>query len=199
MEFITAVGAFIKTAAPFVQVAGGVLGVVSAFSSAGAKVHQGESRAFEYEAKAEQTMAVSETDKLKARQDATAYREAGTASLRRMRTAIAATKAKAAAGSLNPLSGSTGALIDYSFAEGVDDYFYMTGNAISALENVNVVEGAARYQRDIYRQAAVNARRGGYYGAVTDIATKGFQAFESGAFRPAPATPPTQTYPYRPA
>jgi hypothetical protein len=164
--------------------------LVSAASSATAKVHAGESRAFVYEAQAEQTMMQSETDKMKARQEATEWRKTGTASLRRMRAVIAATKATAAAGNLQPLSGSTGALINESFGAGIDDYFYTAHNAIIALEGAGVAEGAARYQRDIYREAAKNARTGGYLGAAAGVLEKGFLAFEAGAFRPAPVAPP---------
>jgi hypothetical protein len=190
---IAAVSTFMVTYAPIISAVSTVVGLVSAVSSAGAKVQAGESRAFAYEAQAEQTMMQSETDKMNARSEATEWRKQGTASLRRMRAVIAATKATAAAGNLQPLSGSTGALIDESLAAGIDDYFYTAHNAIIALEGANVAEGAARYQRDIYRRAAESASTGGYIGAGASILEGGFRAFESGAFRPAPTPTPTPT------
>ena len=194
MQFVIAAGTWIAanaaTISTVVSVASTAFSLVSAATSAGAKVHAGESRAFAYEAQADQEMMQSESDKMNAKKESIAWRQEGTRSLKNMRAVIAATKAKAAAGGLNPLMGSTAALIDYSYMEGIDDYFTATNNAIDSLQNVEVIEGAARYQRDIYREAAENARTGGYMGAGASILEGGFRAFEAGAFRPAPVRAP---------
>jgi len=184
------IAAFMVTAGPYLQAAGPYLQAASIAATATAAVVAADARAFRYEAQATQTRMQSETDKLKARQEAVAWRKSGTASLRKMRAVIAATKATAAAGNLQPLSGSTGALINESLAAGVDDYFDTVHNAIIALENISVIDSAARYQRGIYRRAAADARTSGVLSAGGKILEGGFRAYEAGAFRPATSSAP---------
>jgi len=182
--WISANAATISTIA---TVASTAVSLISAGTSAAAQVQQGEARAVEYEAKAEVPIMQSRSEQIAAKQEATVHREAGTKALKKMRSDIAAVKARAAYGSLNPFTGSTGTLVNFNYAEGTDDYMTQVRNAVIASENAGVSEGAARYQRDLYRQAAVNARTGGYMGAAATGLEQGFQAFQAGAFRPAAA------------
>ncbi len=121
---------------------------VSAFGS----YRQGQGEAAYREAQAKQSEMEAEKNYVAAKQE-------GNQALRRLRMAVSATIASAAAGGIDAASGSPSALNLYNYKEGASDYY-------ESLHNATVGSGMARYQSQIYRSAGKTAKQTGLFNAA---------------------------------
>lgn len=130
------------------QVVGTALSAVSSIQ----QIQAGRQQARAYQAQAKQ-------EELKGRRDALAYRQQGVEVLKKIRENTATVTARAAAGGLNPYSGSPQSLKNYAAKEGIGEFYLAQENAELAL-----VIGDANAQQA--RMAASQARRQGIYSAI---------------------------------
>jgi hypothetical protein len=152
------------------QVAMIVAGVLTAYSS----FRGGQYARAEYDAKAAQ-------ERLRGRSQALQYKQQGINVLRQLNENLASTVARAAAGGVDPLSGSALNLQNYAMREGVRDYN-------QSRDNATIATGMAEYQAKQYKAAGSAAFRQGVLGALTSAATTTYKALT-----PTPATTTTTT------
>ena len=150
------------------QVAMIVAGVLTAYSS----IRGGQYARAEYDAKAAQ-------ERLRGRSQALQYKQQGINVLRQLNENLASTVARAAAGGVDPLSGSALNLQNYAMREGVRDYN-------QSRDNATIATGMAEYQAKQYKAAGSAAFRQGVLGALTSAATTTYAAMT-----PTPATTTT--------
>lgn len=127
----------------------------------------------EYDARAAQ-------EKLRGRAQALQYKQQGIEVLRRLNENLASTVARAAAGGVDPLSGSALNLQNYAMREGMRDYNQSRDNAL-------IATGMSEYQAQQYKAAGKAAYRTGLLSAITQAAVTGTTP------RPKPTTTPTTT------
>ncbi len=101
----------------------------------------------EYDARAAQ-------ERLRGRAQALQYKQQGIEVLRRLNENLASTVARAAAGGVDPLSGSALNLQNYAMREGMRDYSQSRDNAL-------IATGMAEYQAQQYKAAGKAAYRTG--------------------------------------
>jgi hypothetical protein len=150
------------------QVAMIVAGVLTAYSS----FRGGQYARAAYDAKAAQ-------ERLRGRSQALQYKQQGINVLRQLNENLASTVARAAAGGVDPLSGSALNLQNYAMREGVRDYN-------QSRDNATIATGMAEYQAKQYKAAGSAAFRQGVLGALTSAATTTYAAMT-----PIPATTTT--------
>ena len=111
--------------------------------SAGAQLYAGAQQRKAYNAQAAQAQ-------IQGRSQAIAYKQQGADILKNMNETMGTIVARAAAGGVDPLSGSAQSLQNYTMKEGIREYNIAKDNAVLA-------QGMASYQADIYRQAGKTA------------------------------------------
>jgi hypothetical protein len=111
--------------------------------SAAGQLYAGAQQRQAYNAQAAQAQ-------IQGRSQAIAYKQQGADILKNMNETMGTIVARAAAGGVDPLSGSAQSLQNYTMKEGVREYNIAKDNAVLA-------QGMASYQADIYRQAGKTA------------------------------------------
>ena len=144
MAFVAAAAAGMST----LQIASAAFSAVSAIG----QMQAGRQQARAYQAQAKQS-------ELQGKQAELQYRQQGIEVLRRVRANISSVTARAAAGGLNPYSGSSQSLRNYAAATGAEEFYLSQENAALAQ-----ITGDMNAQQ--YRMAASQARRQGFYNAV---------------------------------
>ena len=152
-----------------------VIGGVSAYSS----WRQGAYARAEYDARAAQ-------ERLRGRAQALQYKQQGIEVLRRLNENLASTVARAAAGGVDPLSGSALNLQNYAMREGMRDYNQSRDNAL-------IATGMSEYQAQQYKAAGKAAYRSGLLSAITTIGTKAAGAMQGGTTGVSTAAPISPT------
>lgn len=134
-----------------------IIGAIASGVSAVQQIQAGRAQARAYQAQARQ-------EELKGRRDALAYRQQGVEVLRKVRGTISTVTARAAAGGLNPYSGSAQSLRNYAEKEGVGEFYL-------SQENAELAIAIGEVNRDQNLMAAQQARRQGMMGAITTLGT----------------------------
>lgn len=163
------------------QVASAALSAVSAIG----QIQAGRQQARAYQAQARQ-------EELRGKQAELQYRQQGLEVLRRTRQNISAVTARAAAGGLNPYSGSSQGLRNYAAATGTEEFYL-------AQENAQLAQITGEVNAQQYRMAASQARRQGFYNAVGTLgmAAASYQSLGGAGTvgtKAAPISPMTPTY-----
>ena len=99
---------------------------------------------------------------LSSRQEMLPHKQKGVQALQKISATLAAVNARAAAGAMDPYSGTPGALRDFALSEGMQDY------TISR-ENAQLIEQVGILQSIDFKQAGANAAYQGRIGAITQI------------------------------
>lgn len=120
--------------------------------SAAGQLYAGAQQRKAYNAQAAQA-------EIQGRSQAIAYKQQGADILKNMNETMGTIVARAAAGGVDPLSGSAQSLQNYTMKEGVREYNIAKDNAVLA-------QGMASYQADIYRQAGKTAMLSSLFQAV---------------------------------
>jgi len=102
--------------------------------------------------------------RLQGRSQAIAYKQQAADVLRRMNENMSTIVARAAAGGIDPLSGSAQTLQNYTRKEGVREYN-------TSLDNAQLALGMADYQASIYKKAGRTAMTMAYINAAGTVAT----------------------------
>ncbi len=109
------------------------------------------------------------------------YQRQGIQVLSRTAETDAMIKARAGAGGIDPFSGSAGALSDYAFLKGADEYTFASENATSA-----ILAGQANAAS--YRAAASSASRSGLFNAIATVGSAALTASRLDVFGKTTAT-----------
>jgi hypothetical protein len=117
---------------------------------------------------------------LSSRQEMLREKQKGVQVLQKISATLAAVNARAAAGAMDPYSGTPGALREFALSEGMQDY------TISR-ENAQLIEQIGILQSIDYKQAGANAAYQGRIGAITQI---GQAALSYNMLGSAPASKP---------
>jgi hypothetical protein len=120
--------------------------------SAGAQLYAGYQQKQMYNAQAAQAQ-------IQGRSQAIAYKQQAADILKSMNETMGTIIARAAAGGVDPLSGSALSLTNYTMKEGIREYNI-------SKDNVVLAEGMASYQADIYRQAGNTAMLSSFVSAA---------------------------------
>jgi len=144
MAFVAAATAGMST----LQVASAAFSAVSAIG----QMQAGRQQARAYQAQSKQA-------ELKGKQAELQYRQQGLEVLRRTRQNISTVTARAAAGGMDPYSGSPQSLRNYAAATGTEEFYL-------AQENAQLAQITGEVNAQQYRMAASQARRQGFYNAV---------------------------------
>lgn len=146
LAFIPAIVGGLKVAAPY----------IAAGTQAYSAWRGGAVARAQYDAQAAQ-------ERLRGRAQALQYKQQGINVLRQLNENLASTVARAAAGGVDPLSGSALNLQNYAMREGSRDYNQSRDNAI-------IATGMANYQAQQYKAAGKAAYRSGMLTAATSLA-----------------------------
>lgn len=129
---------------------------LSAVSAVG-QIQAGRAQARAYERQAE-------VAKLQAKRTEIQHKQQGVEVLRRLRQNLSTVNARAAAGGMDPYSGTPQGIKDYGTRLGTEEFYLTQENA--ALSLVTGEINAAQY-----RDAASQARRQGFYSAIGTMGT----------------------------
>lgn len=129
---------------------------LSAVSAIG-QIQAGRQQARAYQAQARQA-------ELKGKQAELQYRQQGLEILRRTRQNISTVTARAAAGGLDPYSGSPQSLRNYAAATGTEEFYL-------SQENAQLAQITGEVNAQQYRMAASQARRQGFMNAIGTAAS----------------------------
>lgn len=145
-----------------------IIGAIASGVSAIQQVQAGRAQAAAYRSQAKQ-------EELKGKQSELQYRQRGVETLRGLRQNISAVTARAAAGSMDPYSGSPLSLKNYAVKTGYDEYYLDQENAALAL-------AIGEVNRDQNLAAAQQAKRQGVMSAITTLGTTAMTIGATGGF-----------------
>jgi hypothetical protein len=149
------------------------LAVAAALVSAYGTIQQGKATDAMYKAQADQTLVQARSQVLQSRQQELAHREDGIKVLEQMKRNAATINARAAAGTLDPFSGSIGNLMTVNLDQGFQDFTMTRDNRFIAQQNQIIIQKSAEHQAAQYRTAGKAAKRGAMLSAVTQVAMAG--------------------------
>lgn len=152
MAFLAAAAAGAST----LQLVGAAFSAVSAIS----QMQAGRQQARAYQAQAKQA-------ELRGKQAELQYRQQGIEVLRRTRQNLSTVTARAAAGGLDPYSGSPQSLRNYAAATGAEEFYL-------AQENAQLAQITGEVNAAQYRSAASQARRQGFMSAARSLGSATF-------------------------
>jgi hypothetical protein len=129
--------------------------------SAGATIAAGAAQRRQYEAQAKQA-------ELRGRSEALAYKQKGVDALNNLNQTLAAIISRAAAGGVDPTSGSAATLQRFALSEGVREKQIAQDNAVMAL-------GQASMQAGIYQSAGRAAQLNSYAQAAGQLGQSAYR------------------------
>ena len=149
------------------------LAVAASLVQAYGTIKQGQATDAMYKAQADQTLVQARSQVLQSRQQELAHREDGIKVLEQMKRNAATINARAAAGSLDPFSGSIGNLMTVNLDQGFQDFTMTRDNRFIAQQNQIIIQKSAEHQAAQYRMAGAAAKRGAMFSAITSVAMAG--------------------------
>ena len=154
-----------------------VIAIASAAVSAFGQYKAGQAAQAQYKSQAA-------WNAIQAENDAIQYEQQGVNALRRTLRTVSAINARAAAGNINPWSGSTGNLQDQVLHEGYTDFNISKSNAMTR-------RMTGQFQSNIYNAAGKSAYQQGVFGALSTVGTAAVKYGQIGGPPGTPTTPPT--------
>jgi hypothetical protein len=164
----------------------GDLAMVAKVVGAIGQIKAGAAQKAMYDAQAAQTLVQARSNVIKSRGEALKYKQAGVKNLVKMRALLSTVSARAAAGSIDAFSGSTGNLMNVVLDGGFTDYSINKDNTQFAKENMTIIEKSGQHQAAIYRAAGAQAKSNAVMGAFKGLAQAGFEAGKVAVPSPAP-------------
>ena len=149
------------------------LAVAAALVQAVGTIQQGKATDAMYKGQAQQTLVQARSQVLQSRQEALNHREDGIKVLEQMKKNAATINARAAAGSLDPFSGSLGNLMTVNLDQGFQDFTMTRDNRFIAEQNQIIIQKSAEHQAAQYRAAGKQAKRSAMFSAITSVAMAG--------------------------
>lgn len=160
----------VTTAASAIGTSGlfSALGALGTVASGIASFSAGQQQQSMYNLQAQQAQIQARQAQLKAKSDEVKYRQQGVAALDRTLSTAAAIAARAGAGSIDPFSGSAGALATFAFGKGFGEFNLAQESAALTRETGAMGLAAGDLQAGLYQMSGQQA---GMAGAVKGISS----------------------------
>ena len=146
-----------------------VMGALSSVGSGAAAIAAGQQQQAMYNIQATQAQMQGRQAVLRARSDELKYRQQGVAALDRTLSTVATIAARAGAGSVDPFSGSAGALGTYAFGKGLGEFNFAQESAALARETGQMGLAAGNIQAALYSMSGEQALAAGYVTGATRV------------------------------
>tara|TARA_R100000808_G_scaffold23813_2_gene53395 strand:- start:1461 stop:2027 length:567 start_codon:yes stop_codon:yes gene_type:complete len=143
---------------------------VASTLKAGMSIMHGNAQATQLAANAQQTIIRARSDIIRSRVEALKHKKDANTALEKLNRTLATVTAYAGQ-TLDPFSGSVGAIATNIMKKGYNDYSMKKDSATMEQENQAVIKYSAEYQATNYRKAATRARNAGYLSAAIDLAS----------------------------
>jgi hypothetical protein len=153
-----------------------IMGAISSVGSGAAAIAAGQQQQAMYNLQATQAQMQGRQAQIRAKSDELKYRQQGVAALDRTLSTVATIAARAGAGSIDPFSGSAGALGTYAFGKGLGEFNFAQESAALARETGNIGEAAGNIQAALYTISGEQALAAGYVRGAANIVS-GLQQF----------------------
>jgi hypothetical protein len=157
-----------------------IMGAISSVGSGAAAIAAGQQQQAMYNLQATQAQMQGRQAQIRARSDELKYRQQGVAALDRTLSTVATIAARAGAGSIDPFSGSAGALGTYAFGKGLGEFNFAQESAALARETGNIGEAAGNIQAALYTISGEQALAAGYVRGAANIASGLYQFSQIG-------------------
>ena len=151
-----------------------------------AQLQQGKAQAQLYAMQAKQAEMQAKVQQLRFRSEAINHKRQGVEVLKRVAQNLATINARAAAGSIDPFSGSVANLAVYNLGKGVTDFYTTKENQEIAKTGGQIAIATGAIQSAQYNAAGRMARTQGMINALSSFTSAGMQAQDLGMFSPAP-------------
>jgi len=145
-----------------------------------------------YNMQAKQAEMQARANVLRTRAETLNHKRQGIEVLKKISSNLATINARAAAGSIDPFSGSVANLAIYNLGKGVTDFFTSKENQELMQLQGQVIEAGGAIQSAQYVAAGNMARRQGYINAAATLGEGAYMANQTGGFsftnpKPAPS------------
>ena len=135
-----------------------------------------------YNMQAKQAEMQARAGMLRTRAETLNHKRQGIQVLKKIAQNLSTINARAAAGSVDPFSGSVANLAIYNLGKGVTDFFTSKENQELMQLQGQIIEAGGAIQSAQYVAAGNMARRQGYINAVATIGEAAYMADETGGF-----------------
>lgn len=163
----------------YVAVAAAVVGGISS-------IRQGQAQQAMYNQQAQQASAQARSAVLSQRADTLKYKQDGVEVLKNLARNLATVNARAAAGSVDPFSGSVDNLVTANLEKGVTDFYMTRENQQISKQQAAILEASGNIQAAQYQFAGKTAKRQGYMNALAQFGQAYQMGTELGTFNSSP-------------
>ena len=153
----------------------------------------GQAQAKLYGAQARQAELQARAQVLRSRAEALNHMRNGVEVLKNVARNMATINARAAAGSIDPFSGSVQNLAMYNMGKGVADFYTTRENRQMAELNGKIIEASGAMQSAQYIAAGSMAKRQGFMNMISSFGQAGYMGYQTGAFDFTKTTSPVPT------
>ena len=157
----------------YVAVAALVLGGVQS-------IQMGRSQEKMYDLQAQQALMQSRSAALAQRADTLEYKRQGVEVMKNLARNLATINSRAAAGSVDPFSGSVGNLAIANLEKGVTDFYTSRENVEFSQNQSKLIEAAGQFQANQYQFAGNLAKRQGYMNALASFGQAAYYGSKTG-------------------
>jgi len=163
----------------YVAVAAAVVGGISS-------IRQGQAQQAMYNQQAQQAAIQARSAALSQRADTLKYRQDGVEVLKNLARNLGTVNARAAAGSIDPFSGSVDNLVTANLEKGLTDFYTSQENKNLSQEQAKLIEAGGLIQVAQYQSAGTTAKRQGYMNALAQFGSAYQMGSELGVFSSSP-------------
>ena len=147
-----------------------------------AAIQQGRAQQDMYNAQAKQAEMQARNQVLQNRAEVLNHKRQGIEVLKKISQNLASINARAAAGSIDPFSGSVQNLAVYNLGKGVTDFYTSRENQMIMQAQSSVIEAGGQMQAAQYQMAGKLAKQQGYINAIASFSGAASDAKQFGMF-----------------
>ena len=151
-------------------------------------IQMGKAQQDMYNAQAQQSLMQARSAALAQRADTLEYKRQGVAVMENLVRNMATVNARAAAGAIDPFSGSVSNLVTANLEKGVTDFYTSRENVELSAAQSKLIEASGGFQAAQYTAAGSFAKRQGYMNALASFGQAAYMGSEMGTFRSSPRT-----------
>ena len=170
----------------YVAIAAAVAGGIGSYT-------MGQAQAKLYGAQARQAELQARAQVLRTRAEAVNHMRNGVEVLKNVARNMATINARAAAGSIDPFSGSVQNLAMYNMGKGVADFYTTKENRRMLELDGQIIEAAGAMQSAQYTAAGSMAKRQGFMNMISSFGQAAYMGSQTGAFDFSKTTSPVPT------
>lgn len=153
----------------------------------------GQAQAKLYGAQARQAELQARAQMLRSRAESLNHMRNGVEVLKNVARNLATINARAAAGSVDPFSGSVQNLAMYNLGKGVADFYTTKENQRMAQLDGQIIEAAGAMQAAQYTAAGSMAKRQGFINMLSSFGQAGYMGSQVAPYNPSTTTQPVPT------